>query len=81
MPETMEATTEFVDFWNEVLAPKFIKYRHILVGGLTHHSPPKSGGLSLTPCCCVPRSTEETVPVARIRLPLAVYYEDSARSA
>jgi SAM-dependent methyltransferase len=27
-----------VDFWNEILAPKFIKYRHILVGGLTHHS-------------------------------------------
>ncbi|MEE8533191.1 MAG: methyltransferase domain-containing protein, partial [Alphaproteobacteria bacterium] len=29
---------EFVDFWNEVLVPKFIKYRHILVGGLAHHS-------------------------------------------
>lgn len=29
---------EFVDFWNEVLVPKFTKYRHILVGGLTHHS-------------------------------------------
>lgn len=31
-------STEFVDFWNEVLVPKFTKYRHILVGGLTHHS-------------------------------------------
>ena len=31
-------STEFVDFWNEVLVPKFIKYRHVLVGGLTHHS-------------------------------------------
>jgi len=30
--------TEFVDFWNEILVPKFINYRHILVGGLTHHS-------------------------------------------
>ena len=30
--------TEFVDFWNEVLVPKFVKYRHILVGGLSHHS-------------------------------------------
>ncbi len=29
---------EFVDFWNEILVPKFIKYRHILVDGLTHHS-------------------------------------------
>jgi ubiquinone/menaquinone biosynthesis C-methylase UbiE len=32
------AESEFVDFWNEILVPKFVKYRHILVGGLTHHS-------------------------------------------
>jgi ubiquinone/menaquinone biosynthesis C-methylase UbiE len=31
-------TSEFVDFWNQILVPKFIKYRHILVGGLSHHS-------------------------------------------
>lgn len=30
--------TEFVRFWNEVLAPKFFRFKHILVGGLTHHS-------------------------------------------
>ncbi len=30
--------TEFVDFWNEILVPKFVRYRHILVGGLTQHS-------------------------------------------
>lgn len=30
--------TEFVQFWNEVLAPKFIRFRHILVDGLTRHS-------------------------------------------
>jgi ubiquinone/menaquinone biosynthesis C-methylase UbiE len=30
--------TEFVRFGNEVLAPKFIRFRHVLVGGLTHHS-------------------------------------------
>lgn len=30
--------TEFVQFWNEVLAPKFIRFRHILVGGLSRHS-------------------------------------------
>ncbi len=30
--------TEFVRFWNEVLAPKFIRFKHILVDGLTHHS-------------------------------------------
>ncbi len=30
--------TEFVRFWNEVLAPKFIKFKYVLVDGLTHHS-------------------------------------------
>jgi ubiquinone/menaquinone biosynthesis C-methylase UbiE len=30
--------TDFVRFWNEVLAPKFIRFKHILVGGLTQHS-------------------------------------------
>ncbi len=30
--------TAFVKFWNEVLAPKFIKFKHILVDGLSHHS-------------------------------------------
>jgi hypothetical protein len=28
----------FVEFWNAVLAPKFIRFKHILVGGLTQHS-------------------------------------------
>lgn len=32
------SSNEFVDFWNDVLVPKFTRYRHILVGGLTHHS-------------------------------------------
>ena len=31
-------SNEFVDFWNQVLVPKFIKYKHMLVGGLSHHS-------------------------------------------
>lgn len=30
--------TEFVRFWNDVLEPKFTKYRHILQGGLSRHS-------------------------------------------
>jgi len=30
--------TEFVRFWNEVLAPKFIRFKHVLVDGLTLHS-------------------------------------------
>ncbi len=38
MVDTADTNSEFVDFWNEILVPKFIKYRHILVGGLAHHS-------------------------------------------
>lgn len=34
--KTQSAT--YVDFWNDVLVPKFVKYKHILVDGLTHHS-------------------------------------------
>lgn len=37
--------TEFVQFWNEVLAPKFFKFKHIIVGGLTHHSEAIFGSL------------------------------------
>lgn len=31
-------SNEYVDFWNEILVPKFIRFKHILVDGLTHHS-------------------------------------------
>lgn len=27
-----------VEFWNDTLAPKFVKYRHVLEGGLSRHS-------------------------------------------
>ncbi len=30
--------SDFVRFWNEVLAPQFIRFRHILVDGLSQHS-------------------------------------------
>src|ERR1700751_4932710 len=30
--------SQYVDFWNSVLVPKFVRWRHILVGGLTLHS-------------------------------------------
>jgi len=30
--------TDFVRFWNEVLVPKFTRYKHVLVGGLGKHS-------------------------------------------
>jgi ubiquinone/menaquinone biosynthesis C-methylase UbiE len=36
--EILPEDTAFVRFWNEVLAPKFIKFKHILVDGLSHHS-------------------------------------------
>jgi ubiquinone/menaquinone biosynthesis C-methylase UbiE len=40
MSDAITATedTEFVQFWNEVLAPKFIRFKHVLVDGLTQHS-------------------------------------------
>src|SRR6185369_14954813 len=34
----MVEDTAFVRFWNDVLAPKFIRFKHILVDGLSHHS-------------------------------------------
>ena len=33
-----DQSAEYVDFWNEILVPKFFKFKHILVDGLTHHS-------------------------------------------
>ena len=35
---TAEQATPYVEFWNEILVPKFVRFKHILVGGLTHHS-------------------------------------------
>lgn len=29
---------EYVNFWNEILVPKFSRYKHVLVDGLGHHS-------------------------------------------
>lgn len=37
MPQATEDTA-FVRFWNDVLAPKFIRFKHILVDGLSRHS-------------------------------------------
>jgi ubiquinone/menaquinone biosynthesis C-methylase UbiE len=30
--------SQYVDFWNTILVPKFVRWRHILVDGLTLHS-------------------------------------------
>lgn len=32
------ARSPYVDFWNTTLVPKFVRWRHILVDGLTLHS-------------------------------------------
>ena len=37
-PTQKAEDTAFVRFWNDVLAPKFIRFKHILVDGLSHHS-------------------------------------------
>lgn len=44
-----EQRNEFVDFWNQVLVPKFTRYRHVLVGGLTHHSAKVFPSLAVAP--------------------------------
>ena len=38
MPQTAAERTEYVDFWNDVLVPKFVRWKHVLVDGLSHHS-------------------------------------------
>jgi ubiquinone/menaquinone biosynthesis C-methylase UbiE len=38
---------EYVDFWNEILLPKFVRWKHILVDGLTHHSARVFPGLAV----------------------------------
>ncbi len=34
----VEPKNEYVDFWNTILVPKFVRWRHIIVDGLTLHS-------------------------------------------
>ena len=39
MPDVTEREqSEFVKFWNEVLVPKFNRFRHVIQGGLSKHS-------------------------------------------
>lgn len=35
---TERPRSQYVDFWNSVLVPKFVRWKHILVDGLTLHS-------------------------------------------
>ena len=50
--------SQYVDFWNTVLVPKFVRWKHILVDGLTLHSakvfpslPVKSGDKAVDAGC------------------------------
>jgi len=51
MAQTPLATpqSQYVEFWNTVLVPKFTRWRHVLVGGLTLHSAKVLPGLEVGP--------------------------------
>jgi ubiquinone/menaquinone biosynthesis C-methylase UbiE len=36
--QTIETNSQYIDFWNAILVPKFNRWRHILAGGLHLHS-------------------------------------------
>ena len=38
LSDPTDPSRELVDFWNEILVPKFVRFKSILVDGLTHHS-------------------------------------------
>src|SRR5688572_7852407 len=45
--QTQAPISSSVEFWNTVLVPKFSKFRHILVGGLSLHSAKVMPGLNV----------------------------------
>ena len=47
--EGLMAPTEYVQFWNDTLAAKFNRFRHILMDGLSYHSRVPLDGLRLEP--------------------------------
>src|SRR5262245_44286394 len=38
LDQNQRQRSQYIDFWNSVLVPKFIRWKHILVDGLTLHS-------------------------------------------
>jgi ubiquinone/menaquinone biosynthesis C-methylase UbiE len=36
--QNTQSRSQYVDFWNSVLVPKFVRWKHIIVDGLTLHS-------------------------------------------
>jgi ubiquinone/menaquinone biosynthesis C-methylase UbiE len=49
MAEVVETNDEFTAFWNDVLVPKFERFRNIMMGGLSHHSAIPLAKLQLAP--------------------------------
>ncbi len=49
MAEVAEPRSEYVDFWNDILVPKFVRWKHVLVDGLSHHSAQVFPGLEVKP--------------------------------
>jgi len=47
--EGVTAPTEYVEFWNDTLAAKFNRFRHILMDGLSYHSRVPLDALRLEP--------------------------------
>ena len=37
-PQTERPRSQYVDFWNEIMVPKFVRWKHIIVDGLSLHS-------------------------------------------
>jgi len=38
LDQNQHQSSQYIDFWNSVLVPKFIRWKHILIDGLTLHS-------------------------------------------
>ncbi len=49
MAETSTPMSEYVEFWNDTLAEKFERFRHILMRGLSYHSEVPLGKLTVAP--------------------------------
>src|SRR6476646_3863677 len=47
MENSIEASDSYTQFWNDVLVPKFERYRNIMMGGLSYHSSVPLGKLQL----------------------------------
>lgn len=49
MSYTATPAGDFTSFWNDVLVPKFVRFRHVLMNGLSYHSRSAVTSLKLDP--------------------------------